>query len=28
LGALSLCMIVLCDLHGRLGGKAKLNHIW
>jgi hypothetical protein len=27
LGALSLCMIVLCDLHGRLGGKAKLNHI-
>jgi hypothetical protein len=27
LGALSLCMLVFCDLHGHLGGKAKLNHI-
>jgi hypothetical protein len=28
LGALSLCMLVLYDLHGHLGGKANLNHIW
>jgi hypothetical protein len=27
LGALSLCMLVFCDLHVHLGGKAKLNHI-
>jgi hypothetical protein len=27
LGALSLCMLVLYDLHGHLGGKANLNHI-
>jgi hypothetical protein len=26
-GALSLCMLVFCDLHGHLGRKAKLNHI-
>jgi hypothetical protein len=27
LGALSLCMLVFWDLHGHLGGKAKLNHV-
>jgi hypothetical protein len=27
LGALSLCMLVFCDLHGHLGSKVKLNHI-
>jgi hypothetical protein len=28
LGALSLCMLVFCDLYGHLGGKAYLNHVW
>jgi hypothetical protein len=28
LGALSLCMLVFCDLQGHLGRKAKLNHVW
>jgi hypothetical protein len=28
LGALSLCVLMFCDLQGHLGGKAKLNHIW
>jgi hypothetical protein len=27
LGALSLCVLMFCDLQGHLGGKAKLNHI-
>jgi hypothetical protein len=27
LGALSLCMLVFCDLYGHLGGKAYLNHV-
>jgi hypothetical protein len=27
LGTLSLCMLVLCDLHGHLGEKANLKHV-